>query len=174
MKRLLLISLLSFTSLFGLAQSNIKSFADYINREAGKYLEQKDFKMASDAYTHGISEFTKVLQEVDDVKALDYLAHILRFRYKRAELLAYFSSRRNLTNYEKKLCYDTVMEDCKLLFNYFNSNIELLYGEITKEQVYFVRGLAKIHFGDSSHKEDFILSGEYGRKMLNDILNYVK
>lgn len=169
MRKTILMALFLFCSIIGIAQSNVQSYANRVQSVAKEYVNNNDYYRAIYAYTEGLTELMKAKQEADNMASMEIYAHMLHLGYKRAELCSVYLSDKTLTEELKGKLYRTVMNDCQNLFVYFDLNIELLWGAVKIEQVYFVRALAKLHFGDPTYDEDFKLSGDYGRAMWNFI-----
>ncbi len=169
MKKSFLMVLFLFYSIIGIAQFSVQTYVDRVTSVADEYVKKGDYYRAIYAYTEGLTQLMEVKQKADEKELMNIYAHMLHLGYKRSELCSVYLSDKNLTEDLKIKLYKTVMSDCQNLFNYFDLNIELLWGRVKKEQVYFVRALAKLHYGDSSYSEDFKLSGDYGRAMWNFI-----
>jgi len=59
--------------------------------------------------------------------------------------------------------------DCNYLLKYFDSEIDVLWGQFNREDVYLVRGLAKYSLRVEDYYYDLDLAGEKGKKALQQI-----
>lgn len=111
---------------------------------------------------------------IDQVKYAEAITPMLKFNANKCIMLL------ALVDYTKEPLDEKaaehikwlVMQDCNLLFASLelNSTINFLWGSLTYEEVYFMRGVAKYYL-NMPYRDDLNNAGEKGQQFLSEIKN---